>query len=260
MAKLAISAAIVARNEERKIERCLSSIVKVVSEIIFIHDGKCDDLTIEIARRYTNKIFIRDYVGEAEPHRKFAISKARHNWILQLDADEFLTKPMAKILPQLIKNMDISGYSFRWNSSYTDEKPLYNNKLALYQKSSIRLFHGIPHEVVSLAGRIKALNSIELGHNRTRSREKTYHNTKRWPIIQGRYLEEYKFQNLPAFLLPLGYLFYPLLGAIISLFRGTLALKDVFGNFDYHLRVWHSFSRYRLKSIRGRNNRGKSRN
>ena len=253
MTRLPISATIVARNEERKIKRCLSSIAPSVSEIIFVHDGKCEDTTLEIARNYTDKIFIRDYVGEAEPHRKFAISRARHNWILQIDADEFLTKPMARIIPRLIKDKNISGYSFRWNVSYTDEKPRYNNKLALYQKGSIRLFHGIPHEVVSLDGRIKVLNSIELGHNRTRSREKTTHNTRQWPIIHGKYLEEYKFRRFPALLLPLGYIFYPLTGTAVSLLRGTISLKESSGCFDYHLRLWHSFSLHRLKRIKGKN-------
>jgi glycosyltransferase involved in cell wall biosynthesis len=252
MTKLPISATIVARNEERKIKRCLSSIAPLVSEIIFIHDGKCEDLTIDIARGYTERIFIRDYVGEAEPHRKFAISKARHNWILQIDADEFLTAQMAKLLPRLVKTKGISGYGFRWNVSYSDERPRYNHKLALYQKDHIRLFHGIPHEVVSLNGKVKILDSIELGHNRTRSREKTHHNTRQWPIIHGRYLEEYKFRRFPTILLPLGYLFYPLLGTIISLFRRTIALKEAFGCLDYHIRLWHSFTQHRLKRLFGK--------
>jgi glycosyltransferase involved in cell wall biosynthesis len=252
MAKLALSATIVARNEELKIKKCLSSIAPLVDEIIFIHDGKCEDTTLEIAKEYTDRIFTRDYVGEAEPHRKFAIAQARHNWILQIDADEFLTKEMAKILPRLVKNKNISGYSFRWNVSYADEKPRYNHKLALYQKDHIRLFHGIPHEVVSLEGKIKPLDNIELGHNRTRSREKTRHNTQQWPIIHGKYLEEYKFRRFPSLLLPFGYLFYPLLGTIISLFRGTIALTEIFSCFDYHLRLWHSFSRHRLKRVLGK--------
>ncbi len=244
-----ISATIVARNEETKIGACLQSIRKVADEIIFVHDGNCEDSTLKIAGKYGCKIFVRPYVGEAEPHRRFAIAKASNNWILQIDADEFLTTPLASRIPALVADSSVSGYRFRWNVSYTDEKPRYNPKLILYRKDKIRLFYGIPHEVVSLSGKIVTIDSLELGHNRTRSAQKTHHNTKQWPRIHGKYMEKYKFRNIPFFLLPFGYLFYPLLSTIVSLIRGTTYIKDAPGCFDYHFRLWHSFFTARLARL-----------
>lgn len=250
-----ISATIVARNEEQKIGKCLSSIKPVVDEIIFIHDGKCEDSTLQIARRFTKEVFVREYVGEAEPHRRFAIEQASHDWILQIDADEYLTPELAENIPSLIKDDSVSGYKFKWNVSYAGDKPHFNPKLILYRKSKIGQFHGIPHEVVGVSGKIVTLSGLELGHNRTRSRQKVEHNTKEWPKIHGRYLEEHKYRAYPTFLLPLGYLFYPLLGTSISLLRGTLSLRDVLGNLDYHCRVWRSFSEHRLEREKKRGKR-----
>jgi glycosyltransferase involved in cell wall biosynthesis len=252
MGKLPISATIVARNEEQKIARCLKSLTKLVDEIIFIHDGRCADSTLKIVRKYTKRISVRPYVGEAEPHRKFAISQANHSWILQIDADEYLTLGLAEALPKLIKDQEISGYRFRWNVSYQGEKPRYNQKLSLYKKDRIKQFYGIPHEVVTLTGRILSLEDIELGHDRTKSRIKTLHDTREWPKIHGKYLEEYKFRNLPDFILPIGYVFYPLLSTGLSIIKQTISPKEAFGCFDYHFRLWHSFCLHRYKRKGGR--------
>jgi len=159
---------------------------------------------------------------------------------------------MIKIIPDLIKKDDVSGYMFRWNVSYADEKPRFNHKLALYQKNKIKLFYGIPHEVVSLTGEVVTLKNIELGHNRTRSSQKTRHNSYEWPKIHGEYLERYKFRRIPQILLPFGYLIYPLLSTLASLLKGTIAARDFFGCFDYHLRLWHSFYLHRIGKKAGK--------
>lgn len=44
-----ISACLVVRNEEAVIERCLESLAGVVDEIVLVHDGECEDRTLEIA-------------------------------------------------------------------------------------------------------------------------------------------------------------------------------------------------------------------
>jgi Glycosyltransferases involved in cell wall biogenesis len=68
-----ISACIVVYNEEKVIKRCLDSIKNVVDEIILVHDGPCKDRTLEIAKRYTNKIFIRPHVGMMESTSCFCL-------------------------------------------------------------------------------------------------------------------------------------------------------------------------------------------
>jgi glycosyltransferase involved in cell wall biosynthesis len=250
--KLPISATIVARNEEQKIERCLSSLSPLVDEIVFVHDGRCEDTTLEIARQHSCRIFIRDYVGEAEPHRRFAIGQCRNTWILQIDADEYLTGSLQEALPGLIASRSVSGYRFLWNVSYSDVPKRYNMKLALYRKDRIRKFHGIPHEVVAMEGKIQDRKELELGHDRTRTRQKTEHNANEWPRIHGRYLERYKFRRLPSLMLAPGYLMYPILGTGLSLVRGTIAAREIPACFDYHLKLWDSFSKERRKRLKTR--------
>ena len=89
-----ISAILIVRNEERNIERCLESI-KWVDEIIVV-DQSSTDKTVEIARKYTDKIYITENKLFCEPDREIAISKTRNDWIIYIDADEIITESLKK--------------------------------------------------------------------------------------------------------------------------------------------------------------------
>jgi glycosyltransferase involved in cell wall biosynthesis len=84
-----ISACIISYNEEDKIEDCLRSLVPVVDEIIIV-DSLSTDRTLEIARKYTDKIYEQIFLGHIE-QKNLAVSKAENDWILSLDCDERLT-------------------------------------------------------------------------------------------------------------------------------------------------------------------------
>ncbi|MBI3034051.1 glycosyltransferase family 2 protein [Candidatus Woesearchaeota archaeon] len=107
-----ISACLVIYNEERVIARCLDSLKGAVDEIIIVHDGPCTDRTLDIARKYTKKIFIRPRVGEAEPHRPFAFSKGNGDWLLQVDADEYFSEDLRKGIRALTRDKDANAFAF----------------------------------------------------------------------------------------------------------------------------------------------------
>jgi cellulose synthase/poly-beta-1,6-N-acetylglucosamine synthase-like glycosyltransferase len=72
--KLPVSAVMVIYNEEKVLERALRSFCDLVDETIIVHDGKCSDKSLEIARKYTNRIFEREHIGASERHRPFTYS------------------------------------------------------------------------------------------------------------------------------------------------------------------------------------------
>ncbi len=98
-----ISATVNTYNEERNLDRCLSSITSWVDEIVIIDMGSTDD-TIKKAKQYTDKIFHHPYTGFVEPARNFAIEKTKGEWILLIDADEEIPKELKTIINSLIKN------------------------------------------------------------------------------------------------------------------------------------------------------------
>jgi glycosyltransferase involved in cell wall biosynthesis len=97
--KVLISAVLTVRNEEKKIKDCLES-VKWTDEIIVVDDSSTDK-TSQIARQYTKNVYKHKSVGYVEPVRNFAISKATGEWILILDADERVSKSLAKKLQEI---------------------------------------------------------------------------------------------------------------------------------------------------------------
>jgi glycosyltransferase involved in cell wall biosynthesis len=109
-----VTACVVVRNEEAVIERCLQSLHGVVEEIVLVHDGECEDRTLEIAERHGCRIFVRPLVGHAEAATVFAYEQAESEWILSLDADEFLSEPLRRELGVLVSDPEVNGYEVLW--------------------------------------------------------------------------------------------------------------------------------------------------
>lgn len=146
-----ITACIVIYNEERVIERCLKSLVWYVDEIIIIHDWVCTDNSLEICKRYTENIYIKDHHGIAEKHRPYSYELSKHEWILQLDADEFLSKPLQENLRKLVKTSTYDAFELFWplwnGKRYITKSCFY--KRALFRKKAIS-FVGVSQGNVEL--------------------------------------------------------------------------------------------------------------
>jgi glycosyltransferase involved in cell wall biosynthesis len=116
-----ISACIISFNEEKKIEDCLKSLEPVVDEIIIV-DSLSTDRTLEIAERYTDKIFHQKFLGHIE-QKNLAVSKANNDWILSLDCDERLSPELQASILAIKDQLDENDayqmprktfYVYRW--------------------------------------------------------------------------------------------------------------------------------------------------
>lgn len=85
-----ISLCMIVKNEERNLNKCLDCISDYVDEIIIVDTGS-KDKTKEVASKYTDKVYDFVWVDDFSRARNFSISKATNDWILVLDADEFIT-------------------------------------------------------------------------------------------------------------------------------------------------------------------------
>ena len=106
---MSISAVMVVKNEENNIARALKSL-KFVDEII-VFDMHSSDQTKKIAKKFTDQVFDtpQDF-GYADPARDMAMSRAKGEWILVLDADEEVPASLAKKITELAKKPDIDVY------------------------------------------------------------------------------------------------------------------------------------------------------
>lgn len=89
-------------NEEKNIKRCLESVEGFADEIVVV-DMESEDRTVEIAKKYSSRIFSHKSTFYVEPARNFALRRAQGDWILVLDADEELPKGLAKKLEKIVE-------------------------------------------------------------------------------------------------------------------------------------------------------------
>ncbi len=101
-----ISQCLIAKNEENNIEYCLSHLKSVADEQIVVDTGSTDR-TVEIAERLGAKIFHFDWIDDFSAARNFALDKAKGDWIIFLDCDEYFDDSSVGVIKKCIK--DING-------------------------------------------------------------------------------------------------------------------------------------------------------
>ena len=100
---LPLSVAIIAKNEERNIKRCLASLGGIASEIILVYND-CTDKTVEIAEGFGAKCYEK-WSGFID-QKNFALSKCARKWILCIDADEALSQELRESILEFIAGGD----------------------------------------------------------------------------------------------------------------------------------------------------------
>ncbi|WML35495.1 glycosyltransferase family 2 protein [Clostridium sp. OS1-26] len=84
------SITMIVKNEEKNLERCLKSIVPLLknelAELIIVDTGSTDK-TVDIAKRYTNRVYFHQWQGDFSEARNWSISLATGEYIFIIDAD-----------------------------------------------------------------------------------------------------------------------------------------------------------------------------
>lgn len=81
-----ISVVILTKNEENNIKECIES-VKWCDEIVVIDDNSTDK-SVDIAKKLGAKVYSHTLNNNFSAQRNFGLSKASHEWVLFVDADE----------------------------------------------------------------------------------------------------------------------------------------------------------------------------
>ncbi len=105
--KLPISLIVLTYNEELNIENCLKSVAGWVSEI-FIVDSYSTDKTLDIVKKYGAKIAQHPFKNQADQFN-WALDNLdiKTEWILRLDADEYLTEELKKEINEMLMEKNI---------------------------------------------------------------------------------------------------------------------------------------------------------
>lgn len=107
-----LSAIVITRNEERNLADCLASICWV-DEIVVV-DSASEDKTVEIARRFAQKVYIRPWEGYAAA-KNFALLQCTSDWVLWIDADERVTEELAGEIQAVVSKEDEDFVAFEFS-------------------------------------------------------------------------------------------------------------------------------------------------
>jgi glycosyltransferase involved in cell wall biosynthesis len=107
-----ISGLVITFNEERMIGKCIDALFRVCDEVIIV-DSFSKDRTVEIAKEKGAIVVEQFFLGDG-PQRSHGLPFCKNDWILNLDADEFLDKDAEEyILKEKYLKGDFDGLSFR---------------------------------------------------------------------------------------------------------------------------------------------------
>lgn len=159
-----LSLVINTKNEEKKLSRCIKSAEGIVDEII-VADMQSTDKTVQIAKKLGAKVFSVPDCGFADPARNFALSKAKSQWVLTLDADEVITKKLQRKIINILEDDKFDVVKFPFKSilygkwmKHTGWWPDYHERL--FRKGHVSYFSTV-HTAPKVKGKILVLPAKE---------------------------------------------------------------------------------------------------
>ncbi|EFM09009.1 glycosyl transferase family 2 [Paenibacillus curdlanolyticus YK9] len=102
-----ISLCMIVKNEAPSLKRCLDSVKGLVDEIVVVDTGSTDN-TIDIALQYTSNVFSFTWMNNFAAARNESIRHATSDWILVLDADEYIQSEDHDKLKSFLSQFDKS--------------------------------------------------------------------------------------------------------------------------------------------------------
>jgi glycosyltransferase involved in cell wall biosynthesis len=157
-----VSACIVTFNEEKMIEDCLKSL-SWVDEIIIL-DGYSTDGTVEIARKYTDKVELITNQYNPEINKNICIKRAVNDWVFVIDADERVSNNLKDEIMSLgsleegIVGFEIPMKNF-WRNTWLQYGGFYpKSHIRLFNKRYVRYKAETVHNGLIIDGNIGKLN------------------------------------------------------------------------------------------------------
>ena len=147
--KLPISCFIIAQDEADRITNTIESVIDFVDEVIVIDSGSTDG-TQDLARQLGCKVFFNKWNGYG-PQKRFGEDCTKNEWLLNLDADEYLSDQIKSEILQIFddNNKHYNFFSMKVTPIYPNwKKPrlfsashqcvrLYNKRFGRFSNSPV---------------------------------------------------------------------------------------------------------------------------
>jgi len=119
MKRQTVSLCLIARDEESTIGMAIKSVLAVVDEVIVVDTGSTDNTRI-IAEGYGARVIDVTWADDFSAARNVGLAEASCDWILVLDADEFLQPVRPVEFQRLLHDPGVAGYRLKRSRSLDD--------------------------------------------------------------------------------------------------------------------------------------------
>ena len=152
---MTLSVCLIVKDEEQVLERCLNCAEKFADEIVVVDTGSTDR-TVEIAKKFTDKVYFFKWCDDFSAARNFSFDKATGELLMWLDADDFITDENCVKIENLKNSFD--GFDMAvlpYAAAFDRDKPtfLYNRERIFRRDKGYR-FSGEVHEAIAPSGKI----------------------------------------------------------------------------------------------------------
>ncbi len=147
-----LSIVMMVKNEEKHLDNTLSSLHGLMNDIdseLIILDTGSTDKTVEIAKKYTEKVYFEQWNNNFSDMRNISISYAKGDWILILDADEEIIEYNKLIVffnSDLCNKYNCASIEFKNIYSENEEQYDISSILRLFRNSKDFMYSGSIHE------------------------------------------------------------------------------------------------------------------
>jgi glycosyltransferase involved in cell wall biosynthesis len=178
---ITISLCMIVRNEENTIARCLDSVSDLVDEINIVDTGSTDR-TKEVVLAYTDRIFDFEWIDDFAVARNFSFDHATKDYILWLDADDYLLQKDRDALRKLKETLDPFYDSVIMD--YAVSRDAYGNTLLFTKRNRLvkrtkEFRWAYPVHEVLIVGDVNILvTDIEITHGPNREHKDPKRNLK----------------------------------------------------------------------------------
>ncbi len=160
-----ISVCMIVKNEEETLERILLCVKEFADEINIVDTGSTDK-TKEIAKKYTNKVYDYKWNNNFSDARNYSFSKATCDYIMWLDADDYITEQNIKKIKKLKESSEnVDMYYCYYLTGKNLELSYYRERIVKREKGY--KWQGFVHEAIVPSGEIKYLD-IEIHHKKVK--------------------------------------------------------------------------------------------
>ena len=159
---LTLSLAMIVKDEEEMLPRCLAAVKDAVDEMIVVDTGSTDR-TVEIAESFGAKVLHHEWTGDFAAARNVSFDAATGDWIIYLDADEVLVAEDADRLRELTKRVWREAFYLvetNFTGDLSDGEALTHNALRVFRNRPEYRFEGRLHE--QIANKLPAFNPERL--------------------------------------------------------------------------------------------------